>query len=583
MKATTLRQRSGFILLPLVMATATIGTSASSRAAEPDPAAACAKLATSANFPVTPTEITLASYNAAGAVQANGMALPAHCLVQGVIRKRIGSDGFPYGAGFEVRLPAPADWNGRFMLQGGGGTEGAVPPATGVAGTLSPTLAHGWAVASQNGGHDDKTLPNPMQFFLDSKAVDDYAYGSIDATAQTAKFLIDAFYGRHPDRSYFVGCSTGGRQGMVFSQNFPEYFDGIIAGDPVYDLEAIAMTELWGVQAIQSATPAPVEKLPNGNPILYPALPVADQELFTRAVLAACDALDGSADGVIDNAPACWAKFDPATFVFPSEQPLQCTGAKSAICLSPAQITAIKRINSGPRDAAGHPIKAPAGEAVRLGANATMFGYPYDGGFLAPTGIPARKIGTPTSTPGDLAQGLGQIPYHWILPADAKRGALSISFDKDIADLNKSSPVVSYSASTDISKYKARGGKIIWYHGVSDPGPPVLGTIEYYNNLVAQNGGLADTKAFARLFLVPNMGHCRGGPATDQFDMLTPLVEWVEKGVAPERVIASGQQFTSAPTTRSRPLCPYPQQTRYTGPAGGDLGSAGNYACVPPQ
>jgi feruloyl esterase len=143
--------------------------------------------------------------------------------------------------------------------------------------------------------------------------------------------------------------------------------------------------------------------------------------------------------------------------------------------------------------------------------------------------------------------------------------------------------MVSQSASTDISKYKARGGKIIWYHGVSDPGPPVLGTIAYYEDLVTRNGGLADTKAFARLFLVPNMGHCRGGPATDQFDMLTPLVEWVEKGVAPERVVASGRQFNSAPTTRSRPLCPYPEQARYTGPAGGDLGSAGNYACVSPQ
>jgi hypothetical protein len=132
---------------------ATVGAGVSSLAAEPDPAAACAKLATLANFPVTPTQITLASYNPAGATQANGVALPAHCQVQGIVRKRLGSDGFPYGAGFEVRLPAPADWNGRFMFQGGGGTEGVLPPATGVAGTLSPTLAHGWAAASQNGGH----------------------------------------------------------------------------------------------------------------------------------------------------------------------------------------------------------------------------------------------------------------------------------------------------------------------------------------------------------------------------------------------------------------------------------------------
>jgi len=143
--------------------------------------------------------------------------------------------------------------------------------------------------------------------------------------------------------------------------------------------------------------------------------------------------------------------------------------------------------------------------------------------------------------------------------------------------------LVSYSASTDISKFKNRGGKIIWYHGVSDPGPPAVGTIEYYNDLVAKNGGLADTKAFARLFLVPNMGHCRGGPATDQFDMLTPLVTWVEQGIAPDQIVASGTRFTSAPTARSRPLCSYPEQVRYTGPAGGDLGAVTNYACVMPR
>ena len=202
-------------------------------ATPPDPAAACARLATLTEFPVAPTQITLARFIPGDTTSADGVALPDHCQVQGIINKRVGIDGFPYGDSFEVRLPA--QWNGRFMFQGGGGTEGAVPPATGSAGTLSPTLAHGWAVASQDGGHENKDLPVPNQFFLDPQAVTDHAYRSIDVTTQTAKFLIDAFYGQSPDRSYFVGCSTGGRQGMVFSQNFPDYFDGIAAGDPVYD------------------------------------------------------------------------------------------------------------------------------------------------------------------------------------------------------------------------------------------------------------------------------------------------------------------------------------------------------------
>jgi feruloyl esterase len=558
------------------------GATASLAATPPDPGKACADLAALTNFPVTPTQITLAKFNPAGAASSDGAALPDHCQVQGIVNKRTGTDGFPYGDRFEVRLPV--QWNGRFMFQGGGGTEGAVPPATGNAGTLSPALAHGWAVASQDGGHENKDLPVPNQFFLDPQAVTDHAYRSIDATAQSAKFLIDAYYGQAPDRSYFVGCSTGGRQGMVFSQNFPDYFDGIVAGDPVYDLEAISLSEDWGVQAIAAITPTPIAKLANGGPVLYPAFPTADQNLFTSAILAACDKLDGTADGVVDNLPACWAKFDPATFVFPDTgQPLQCIGAKTATCLSAAQIDAVKKINQGPRNSLGQPIKVPASLAVREHPDNTVFGYAYDGGFMTPTGIPSRKIGTSSSPPGDFALGLGQIPYHWIAPANPRFDPLRFDFDKDVDNLNKSTPLVTYSASTDMARFKQRHGKIIWYHGVSDPGPPVHGTIAYYQALAARNGGVEQTKEFARLFLIPNMGHCRGGPATDQFDMLTPLVEWVEQGKAPDQIIASGMRFSSPPTTRSRPLCPYPQEARYVGPAGGDLGAASNYACVTPR
>jgi hypothetical protein len=566
----------------LVGTAAVFGPQCSFAAAPPDPAAACAKLATLTAFPVAPTQITLAKFIPAGTASADNVALPDHCQVQGIINQRIGVDGFPYGDRFEVRLPA--QWNGRFMFQGGGGTEGAVPPATGSAGTPSPTLARGWVVASQDGGHENKDLPVPNQFFLDPQAVADHAYRSIDVTTQTAKFLIDAYYGQAPDRSYFVGCSTGGRQGMVFSQNFPDHFDGIVAGDPVYDLEAIALTEDWGVQAIAALAPTPIKTFPNGSPVLYAAFPEADQKLFTSAILAACDRLDGVDDGVVDNLPACWAKFDPAAFVFPdSGQPLQCTGAKAATCLSPAQIDAVKKINRGPRNALGQPIKAPAAMAARDHADNTVFGYAYDGGFMAATGIPSRKIGTPTAPPGDFTLGLGQIPYVWLSPANPGADPLRFDFDKDIGSLNKSTPLVTFSASTDITKFRDRGGKIIWYHGVSDPGPPVQGTIAYYDALTARNGGRDQTAAFARLFLVPNMGHCRGGPATDQFDMLTPLVAWVEHGTAPDRIIASGTRFTSAPATRSRPLCPYPQETRYVGPAGGDLGAATNYACAAPS
>ena len=146
---------------------------------------------------------------------------------------------------------------------------------------------------------------------------------------------------------------------MVLSQNFPDYYDGIVAGDPVYDLEAIALSEAWSVEHIKAITPTPIRKLRNGLPILYQAFPVADQNLLQSAILAACDHLDGVVDGVVDNLAACHATFDPATFVFPNTgHPLQCVGAKTATCLTPAQIDAVKKINDGPRNSLGHRIKS---------------------------------------------------------------------------------------------------------------------------------------------------------------------------------------------------------------------------------
>jgi feruloyl esterase len=547
-------------------------------AATPPPAAACAGLATLAAFPVAATQIIDVTFIPANAAAADVPGLPDHCRVRGVINKRMGEDGLPYGIRFEVRLPA--QWNGRFMFQGGGGTEGELQPAIGHAGTLSPTLARGFAVASQNGGHDNKDLSSRNQFFLEPQALVDHAYHAIDVTTQTAKFLIGAYYGRRPDHAYFVGCSTGGRQGMVFTQNFPDAYDGIVAGDPVFDLEAIALGESWDAQAAAAIKPTQAVEATMRRvvPTFYWAFPKADQQLFGRAVLAACDQLDGVADGVIDDLPACRAKFDPATFVFPdSGQPLQCSGAKTPACLSPAQIGAVKRINEGPRNSQGQPIRSPAAASVRDHADNTVFGYPWDGGFMAPDAIPARKFGTPLSPPGDFGQALSQMPYIWLSPPNPAADPLHFDFDRDLGKLNGDTPVVAFSASTDISKFRSRGGKIIWYHGASDPGPPVLATIAYYEALAARNGGWDEIATFARLFLVPNMGHCAGGPATDRFDMLTPLISWVEQGTAPDRIIASGTHFTSPPAARSRPLCPYPQQVRYTG---GDLGAAPSYACV---
>jgi hypothetical protein len=585
---------------------------------------ACSSLASlpAAGFPVPNTIITSATDTPAGG------GLSERCIVNGIINARTSPvDSCNYGDGFQVQLPLPAAWNGRFFMQGGGGTEGSVPAATGAnSGSAGANfgITNGYAVASQDGGHENSQLAlpscdagygNPNEFYLDPMATIDQAYQSIEVTALTAKYLIASYYGDDAGHSYWVGCSTGGRQGMVMSQNFPQFFDGIVAGDPVYDLQAISLSEIWGVQQIYNLSPGPyatvTESPPEAAaPIIYNNFPVSDQSLFETALLQACDALDGVADGVIDNLPACLARFDPATATYTSGgavYPLQCTGAKNSTCLSPAQIRAVKNIHRGPRTDLGQTVKAPAGAQAPDYVDNTALGYAYDGGYMTTVGIPARKIGTPTTPPGDYALGLGQFPYAWLETPDPTYNTLTFDYSTDLGSLAQSSPVVSYSTSLDISQFVNYGHKIIWYHGLSDPGPPVLGTILYYDALAKQHGGLQAAQSFSRLYPVPNMDHCSGGATTDQFDLLTPLTQWVEGGAAPGPIPATGVNFNAAtyqvgfvsgapdnaPTTRSRPLCPYPQEARFTGntttvdgvpvaanPA--DLANPANYKCIMP-
>lgn len=587
--------------------------------------AACSSLAAlpASAFPVPNTIITSATDARAGG------GLPARCIINGIVNSRTSPvDSCSYGDSFQVQLPLPVAWNGRFFMQGGGGTEGSVPTATGTdSGSAGANfgILNGYAVASQDGGHENSKLAlascdagygNANEFYLDPMANIDFAYQSIEVTALTAKYLIATYYGNNAGHSYWVGCSTGGRQGMVMSQNFPQYFDGVVAGDPVYDLQAISLSEVWGVEKIDGLSPGPYATVASpapevAAPIIYNNFPVSDQSLFETALLQACDTLDGVADGVIDNLPGCLATFNPATATYTSGgtvYPLQCTGAKNSTCLSPAQIQAVEQIHQGPRTDLGQTVEAPDGAQARDHVDNTALGYAYDGGYMTTVGIPARNIGTPTRAPGNYSLGLNQFPYAWLLSPNPSYNTLTFNFSADLGLLAKSSPVVSYSTSLDISKFINYGHKIIWYHGLSDPGPPVLGTIMYYDAMANQHGGLEAAQSFSRLYPVPNMDHCSGGATTDRFDMLTPLMQWVENGAAPGPVTATGVNFNAAtyqvgfvsgspdnaPTTRSRPLCPYPQEARFSGntttvngvpvatnPA--DLASAANYSCITPS
>ena len=613
------------------------------------PAESCAALASlpASGFPVPNTVIMTAVDTAAGG------GLPERCIVNGYVNKHVSPfDSCTYQNVFQIQLPLPANWNGRFMMQGGGGTEGSVPAATGTIGgtTGINEVANGYAIASQNGGHQNtdlaacaatnpNTFGNVYEFFLDPLGTLGYAYQSIEVTALDAKYLIDHFYGTDAVYSYWVGCSDGGRQGMVMSQKFPSFFDGIVAGDPTYQHEATTLSETYGVQAIQSVylsnpaltPPGPVQvaqaaPAPPG-PDLYPAFPTSDQSLFETALLQACDALDGVTDGVIDNVPACQAHFNPVTATYidyggalgpaNTQYSLQCTGAKNATCLSPAQIQAAMKIHQGPRTSNGSVVLAP--EAAPDPVSNVAQGYQYDGGWMTPPGIPTRKIGSsgPNSLPGDFSLGVGRIGFSYLVPTCPTCVALNFDFDtstltqgSNVYALATKSPYVSASTSLDIKHFVKYGHKIIWYHGASDPGPPILGTELYYQQMANQFGGFQAAQNFSRFYAIPNMGHCNGGATTDGFDFLTPLVNWVENGASPSSVTSKGtafnaatyqavgnyitDTFVNAPTTRSRPLCPLPQQARFVGsttivngvpvaanPA--DLASASNYTCVQPD
>jgi hypothetical protein len=598
------------------------------------PVASCASLATlsAAGFPVPNTVIDSATDTPANTPTTG---LPERCIVNGHVNKHISPvDNCTYQIAFQVQLPLSAAWNGRFMFQGGGGTEGSVPTATGTdsgSGGGNYGIDNGYAVASQDGGHENSQLTacgkTTLEFYLDPMGAIGNGFQSIELATLSAKYLINQYYGDGPARSYWVGCSEGGRQGMVMSEIFPSFFDGIVAGDPVYDVEAVNLSEIWSMQQILNAYKAAQPPLPPiteisepppqaSEPILYPAFPLSDQSLMERALLQACDALDGVADGVIDNLPECWARFDPASATYtdyagafgPSGTiyPLQCPGAKNATCLSTAQIQAVKNINQGPRTSNGAVIYAPAGAVAKDHVDNMVFGYAYDGGFFSTVGIPSRDIGTPTSPPGNEGQ-VNQVPYLSLSPPNLAFDPISFNFETDLGMLTKATPKIEYSTSLDISKYVRYGHKIIWYHGLTDPGPPVLGTIKYYNEMAQQIGGLEAAQNFSRFYPVPNLDHCTGGATTDQFDMLTPLVKWVENDSAPGSVDATGVNFNAttyqvgfvsgqpdnAPTTRTRPLCPYPQQARFTGPRTvvngvpvalnpSDLADSVNYTCIRP-
>lgn len=508
----------------------------------------CTALATS---PPANTVLTT-TYNAQGAVTVAGTALNAHCQVDGKTNERVGTDGKNYAIGFRLRLPD--NWNGRLVFMGGGGNDGSVGNGVGpnmgaVPGPLTPALQQGWAVVGTDGGHTGGSA----EFALDAQARIDHAYNAYDKTAVNAKAVIEKRFGRAPDKSYFQGCSGGGRQGMMFTQRFPSYFDGVVVHAPAMRVSSGAtIAAMWN--HIKLTAIAPVE---NGAPILSKAFSNADLTLVANRILQQCDALDGVADGMVNHIQAC--TFDPAV--------LHCPGAKDATCLSAQQVGALRSIFDGPRNSAG----------TRLYA-----GQPADPGIDQP-GWRAWTLGSSTTaTPNSAYASLMSDALRWefFWPSDPTFNILNFDFDRDPLRMEAESSIYDTYRDASLAPYKGRGGKLMILHGMADAIFNINDSIDYYQRLAANNGGVAATQAFARLYAIPGENHCSGGRATDQIDALQAMVDWVERGPAPDRLLAAASATHPLFPSRKRPLCPYPKYARYNG--SGSVEAAESFSCVDP-
>ena len=436
---------------------------------------------------------------------------------------------------------------------------------------------------SSDAGHQDRGTPF---FGLDPQARLDYGYNAVGQLTPMAKNLIKTVYGKAPDRSYLGGCSNGGRHALVASTRFADQFDGIVAGLSQYYFCPDVISQLWGVQQYAQIATGTVTSVATAAgvtssvalPDVSTAFTTAELAMVSNAIVGKCDALDGTGDGWVGDVAACQAAFSVANDV-PT-----CVGARDGTCLSPAQKTVFTNVHVGAKNKAG----------------ASLYNsFPYDTGIRS-SGWPAWKFANSTGVgrdPGATAFIFTTPPQSNTTTFTGLPYALSFNFDVDAPKIFSTSGIYAESAMSfmtppnpsDLSKLRDRGAKIMVYHGTSDPVFSFDDTVSWYKAVAGQNNG--DASKFARLFGVPGMSHCSGGPTADQFDMIDPIVAWVEKGTPPASVIAAARGTGSSPIAglvnaevpatwsakRTRPLCPWPQVARYNGT--GDKELASSFIC----
>ncbi|MEJ0008228.1 MAG: tannase/feruloyl esterase family alpha/beta hydrolase [Steroidobacteraceae bacterium] len=447
--------------------------------------------------------------------------VPAHCQVSGVLAPEIA---------FEVSLPA--HWNGRFYMIGNGGHAGESLQDPGRVSQRNAALQAGFAFAQTNTGHDARKEPGASFVMSNPQKAIDYAYRAVNLTAVTAKDITQAYYREDITRSYWNSCSNGGRQGLVEAERYPQDFDGILANSPWVDQTGFTLGAMWNQKAIDAAP-----------------LSAAKLAMVGKAIMAKCDALDGLKDGQIDDPRLC-------TLEVKADLPACAAGTDTDSCLTGAQAAALTKIYGGPMS---HGKQIFPG--FMLGSESGWMN------LIVPAQADRRAADF------NLAEGTMRYLVH--RPPQPDYDYRSFDFERDTHTLDAWGQLVN-ATSTDLSRFSERGGKLIMTYGWADPVLQPLVGVNYYEQALAKNG--PDTPRFFRLFMVPGMGHCAGGVATDRFDAVTALVDWVEKGKAPDALRAA--RVVNNQEVRSRPLCAYPQVARYSGQ--GNIDDVANFRCVNP-
>jgi Tannase and feruloyl esterase len=459
-----------------------------------------------------------------------GTAQPGYpvCDVRGVIAPQVQ---------FQAQLPTQT-YRQRYLQTGCGGLCGTLAINVQAAVGCVPVTEGSFATASNNQGHVSGGNANG-NFGTDPQLRVDFAYRADHLTALAAKALVTHFYGEAPRYSYFDGCSQGGHEGLTEAQRYPDDFDGILAGAPASITQELnTFNQPWLAR---------VDFDGSGRVVL----PATKLPALHAAVMVACDGLDGLVDGLLDDPRAC--SYDPVELACPA-------GTDAVSCLTPAQVTVVRRIYSGAVDARGRHLY-PGGQAY--GSELAWAGW------FIPTSPTGRQDATTA-----WAIGNGWVKYLAFKPNPPLSFTVNdISFNQATFDHARRLSNLYNATDPDLRAFRRSGGKLILWHGWADQAIPATGTVAYYQAVQDRLGGLAATQDVARLFMFPGMFHCGGGAAPNSFDLLTPLANWVESGTPPTEVIAS--QSTGAAVVRTRPVYPYPLVARYDG--SGSIDDAANF------